>query len=490
MKTRTFLICLTLLLPACTSANIPLPADEVQDGGSITEAQPSPPAAASTTSEPDLTVTIGAPTGESIRPLLGINAGPVPIEADGADLTAAYQEIGVTLIRTHDFCGPLDMATMYPDQNADPYNPASYDFSASDQVFAAILGGGFEPYLRLGDSYGSANGFPPARPRAPVNPEHWVLAAVEVVRHYHELAEEAGIPLRYVEIWNEPDLSQFWDGSQQEFFSLFDQTAHALKNEFPTLLIGGPGLTQASALATPESHPGRLTSGQGQEYTRAFLDYLQSRQTPIDFFSWHMYSNNPKDFVKAAQFYRTELDTRGFTQVPLHNTEWNTALNTDNQAATEEFGLGGHGAAILTASWIAMQQEGIAEVTLYRGSSPSNRIGLGIFFADGQPKRAALVFSLWAELVQHPQWLRLTLDGDDPGLWLLAGQAETGEIAILIANPTEQSVVVQMILPDGRIAQPAAMKTVSDANDGIEESVPDVLIDIPAYSVQLIEINP
>lgn len=57
------------------------------------------------------------------------------------------------MIRTPDFFGPLDMATMYPDQNADPLDPASYEFAASDRVFAAILRGGFEPYLRLGDTW-------------------------------------------------------------------------------------------------------------------------------------------------------------------------------------------------------------------------------------------------------------------------------------------------------------------------------------------------
>jgi len=75
------------------------------------------------------------------------------------------------------------MATIYPDQNADPSDPASYDFAASDEVFAAILAGGFEPYLRLGDSWNNAPRFPAADPRRPTNPGNWTRAAVEVVRH-------------------------------------------------------------------------------------------------------------------------------------------------------------------------------------------------------------------------------------------------------------------------------------------------------------------
>ena len=88
----------------------------------------------------------------------------------------------MTMIRTHAYYGPLDMGAIYPDQNADPLDPASYHFEESDRVFQAILDGGFEPYLRLGDSLM----VPGLEQRAPTNPENWVRAADEVVRRYEE----------------------------------------------------------------------------------------------------------------------------------------------------------------------------------------------------------------------------------------------------------------------------------------------------------------
>ena len=131
------------------------------------------------------TLTIGARTGASVQPLLGINAGPGPQGDSGnVDLTAAYQQRGVNLVRNHDYYGPLDMSTLYPDRSKDPLLQSSYNFTgvldaryarSSDSVFASIVGGGFEPYFRLGDSYNNVKA-PDSTQRA-----NWVQAAVQVL---------------------------------------------------------------------------------------------------------------------------------------------------------------------------------------------------------------------------------------------------------------------------------------------------------------------
>ena len=90
----------------------------------------------------------------SMKPLLGINAGPVPSgEAGNADLTEQYRWAGVQEVRTQDFYGLLDLIVMYPDLVTDPDAEGFYDFAGSDKAFAAIVNAGIEPYLRLGDSY-------------------------------------------------------------------------------------------------------------------------------------------------------------------------------------------------------------------------------------------------------------------------------------------------------------------------------------------------
>ena len=438
--------------------------------------QPTPSAPA----QADILLTVdAAPSGETIRPLLGVGGGPLPADrrSNNPVLTEQYHAIGVTMIRTHDLGGPLDMATMYPDQNADPHDPASYDFEASDQVFAAIVEGGFEPYLRLGDSMGTAPGMPTLESRAPTNPDNWVQAAVEVVRHYDELSRQAGVPLRYVEIWNEPNFKQFWDATPREFYDLFAKTAAALKAEFPHLMIGGPGLASSGGSLTPE----------GEQYTQRFLDYLQQHNTPLDFFSWHVYSSDAAIYVQLATYYRQQLDAHGYTETESHITEWNTAMQGEDE--TDAVRNTARGAALMTAAWIGLQEGGVAVSTFYRGNESGQHGNMGLFYADGRAKPMALAFSLWAEMAAHPQRLAVTPTGsDDPNrLWVLAGQDERGEVALLIANPTDTPTSWEALFAGRDLVEGATLYQVSDASDEVQVSTLETpAAEIGAYTVQLL----
>ncbi len=433
---------------------------------------PPPTAATAVTAQISLTINPASPAGD-IRPLLGINIGPIPAgNPANPDLTDAYHTIGVQMVRTHDFYGPLDMATLYPDQTADPADPASYDFSASDEVFRAILAGGFEPYLRLGDSWNAGEGFPPANPRHPTNPANWVQAAVQVVRHYRTMADTAGVPLRYVEIWNEPDGSQFWDDSPDAFYSLFAAAAVALKAEFPDLKIGGPGFSPAGAL-----------SPKGKLFSADMVRTLAEKNVPLDFLSWHIYSNNPQTFVDAAQFYRQLLDDNGYTQTESHISEWNTETRTANPAVR----TGSEAAAILSAAWIGLQQQGVAVSTLYRGPDPDINAPtfLGIFYADARPKPGALAFSLWSELAKYPQVISTAVD--DGSLWVLGGKNNAGSVAVLIANPTESTTAWALNVA-GDAPEVVTIRQISRADETAVQTFTanPAGVTLPPFSVQLV----
>ena len=70
-----------------------------------------------------------------------INCGPIPNHdvVNGADLTSQYQQIGIDFIRTHDFSGPTDISTIFPDFSKDPTLPSSYNFTSSSRFFCNLF---------------------------------------------------------------------------------------------------------------------------------------------------------------------------------------------------------------------------------------------------------------------------------------------------------------------------------------------------------------
>ncbi len=461
---------------------------------------------------PQVVIELGKTTNASIRPLLGVNAGPLPAGRDpaNADLTLAYRRSGVTMVRTHDFYGPLDMATMYPDRTGDPHDRDSYAFAQSDAVWKRIVDGGFEPYFRIGDSFNNVR--PPASRQERNN---WAQAAVEVVRHYREGKWDGfKTPFRYVEIWNEPDNQHFWPRPRvfQEFMELYMETAMRLKKAFPDLQVGGPAITHASSILP-----------RGQRWTRDFLASVRKSGAPLDFLSWHIYSNDPEEWANTAQFFRSKLDAEGFRSVPMHVTEWNTdtrRFDMEDTSGAEDASAGkfqepgarkipigprgaparrgirpkeeslalrtgGKGAAILTAAWIAMQENGVDLATFYRGPDPAMDAPefYGMFYANGEPKKTAQAFSLWAQMAAHPRTVRASVV-PRTGLWCLAGQDEAGERALLVANPTETPVLYRVL---GLGQADVGLLEVSDRSKEIRSLTPPPDgVEIGEYTVQLL----
>ncbi len=413
--------------------------------------------------------------------LLGVNAGPVPLgdATKNPDVTLKYQNAGVKLVRNQGYFGPLDMAIMYPDKTKSPSDPNSYNFLTggplatfgSDYVFNSIISGGFEPYFRLGDSMNN-----PSPPSDNMESENWAQAAVNVLKHYRQgLWNGFNSNFSYVEIGNEPDNEQFWPKPLQfmEYCLLYEKTAPAIKAAFPELKAGGPGFA-----------PGACFSPNGQEKVKAFLDYVKDKKLPLDFFSFHIYSDKVSDYDSAASFYRNELDSRGFTDVPLHVTEYHTSTSNYVYRAAAK------GAALNTGFWISMQNNNISIATIYRGNDPEITFPefYGIFFADGNPKKIGLAFQLWSEVYALQNRVNHTVSGNSDGLYFLAARDSTGNIGMLIANAGATTKTWTISDPVFIAIYKTTLKTVSDDYSDINISAPTSLeITIKPDTVQLLK---
>ncbi|MBS4097177.1 MAG: hypothetical protein KGZ83_10135 [Sulfuricella sp.] len=436
----------------------------------------------------DLTLTLGS-SGSALKPLLSINAGPTPPTNSGAlDQTAIYQRLGVKMVRTHDFNGPFDMVYMYPDRSLDPTQQSAFNFTSpagksplsSDDVYKAITAGGFGVYLRIGDSAGDAK-TPSDSERA-----NWAKAAVQVLKHYAK-GQWSGFngDIQYVEIGNEPDSSGFWTGTATQFYQLYVETAKALRAEFPTLKIGGPGITQ-----------GGYSTTLGKQWVSNFLDYVKSNGAPLDFFSWHIYSNSADDFATAAAYYRTTLDGKGYTATESHLTEWNSGGSTTNTTTNSDYRAKAKGAAVITAGWIGLQEQGVNQAFFYRGAdigTPDPQL-YGLIFPDGTPKKSALAYSLWNEVLGYATRYPLTFSETlvATGVKALAAQRSDGALAILVANTGTSSVKWTLAFPDSRklASYPLTLKTLDDSDTLLKVNTPSATeFDLAAGTAQLLLVH-
>ena len=226
------------------------------------------------------------------------------------------KDIGIRDIRIHD-SKSFDWDVIFPNWNADPNSPASYDFSSSDRILQSMQDHGFVPFMRLGASVGAVTNIA----RLGTNPpdvNKWCTIANNIIGHYvNGWGNGHHYNLKYVEIWNEPDIG-FWKGDQNKFNQLCRQTILTLRRNYPQLKYGVSGISNVvkhrqfadnllASLADPNGQGGRV---------------------PLDFFSWHVYEmgRGVGSFKKFATTAQQLLDKNGYTSTASICTEYNAFL--------------------------------------------------------------------------------------------------------------------------------------------------------------------
>jgi xylan 1,4-beta-xylosidase len=385
-----------------------------------------------------LTIDAGKVVGE-IRSFQGLNGLPSPVMAGLPSLIEQYRDLHVDQVRTHDAMGPTEIdskfdirngelrwlipdsaqrtgvvktgneSIIFPDWKADPEKPESYNFAPTDGVIAAIRASGAEVYYRIGRSWG-----------ANVNPPEDFNKFASVVKHiamHYNQGWSNGFHdgIRYWEFWNEPD-GLFWSGTPEQFYSLYEKTARALKSVDSSLKVGGDGK------AFPSDDGG---------YREGFIDYCAAHHVSLDFYSWHTYANgsaDPYDAVRLAREIRSILDTHGFPRAESILSEWNLSADfTEPEKAELQ---GPHNAAYIGAVLSYFQDTSIDHAHFYRGDAA----WMGLFGLDGKYFKTAYAFKAMSKMLETPR--RLAIEGTDTfGFAALAGRSGDGNtVQILISN--------------------------------------------------------
>ena len=372
-------------------------------------------------------------TDRRIKPLHGVNSGPKTYNFM-MDTSASFKEAGFPFARLHDVEYPLgsgafvDIHCVFPDFNADPDNPASYRFTHTDAYIQAIVDTGCEVFYRLGESID--HGPLKTYVRPPADYEKWARICEGIVRHYNEgWANGFHHRIRYWEIWNEPENPPMWTGTKEEYFKLYSVTANHLKKRFPDLKIGGYAGCGFYAVTRPGSdafHQSFLT------YFSQFLDYISAPDTkaPLDFFSWHIYNDNPQEVVEHANYVASVLKQKGFAHTENVLNEWNYGGHSFEQMRQV-------GAACYVGSVLCALQHSPVDLAMYYDAQP--RQEYGCLFRQGTTTPSKAYYPMKAFGALYRLGYEAVSSCEDKRVYLCA--ASNGrDVAALLCNNAKDDV--------------------------------------------------
>lgn len=246
-----------------------------------------------------------------------------------AQLRRCHKELGFRHVRFHGLLGD-DIGILVATKDR-----LLYSFFNADKIVDFLLSIGMKPFVELSFmpealASGHTTVF---HYRANVTPpkdyEAWAALIDKLVRHWVERYGLDEVRTWPFEVWNEPNLKQFWTGTQEDYFNLYRHTAKAIKAIDDGLKVGGPSTAKNA-------------------WIEEFLDYCDREKLLVDFVSTHHYPNDvlapdalpdldddtemqlahgPRGIMRAwtqEARLRTDVRPKGY---PLYYTEWNTSSN-------------------------------------------------------------------------------------------------------------------------------------------------------------------
>jgi xylan 1,4-beta-xylosidase len=169
-----------------------------------------------------------------------------------------------------------------------------YNWTILDRIFDSFQSAGVKPLVEIGFMPEALSTRPePYRHNFPDGPiftgwayppkdyQKWSEVVFQFVRHLRERYGDAEVKTWLWEVWNEPDID-YWKGTPQEYFKLYDFSVGAVLRALPEARIGGPDSTGP---ANPKA----------ADFLRSFLDHCAHQPnyvsgkvgSRLDFISFH-----------------------------------------------------------------------------------------------------------------------------------------------------------------------------------------------------------
>ena len=378
--------------------------------------------------------------------------GQPPIQGANFDLFHYLKEAGVPYCRLHDTAGRyggncyVDIPNIFRNFDADPEDPASYDFAFTDHLIKAMVENGLEPVYRLGVTIENDHQIRSFYLEPPNDNLKWAKICEGIICHYTEgWANGFNYKITYWEIWNEPDNfedpeeNSMWHGNKEQYFELYNTATTYLKAKFPHLKFGGYASCGFYALKEDKVVTNSAASDRAEyfiEFFDAFLEYVKENKCTLDFFSWHSYDpieNNRK----YAHYVRRRLDEIDYTHTETTCNEWNPDVWN---------AYGRHEHAALTCGMMLMWQDTPLDSAMFYdcGFGASNYNSLFNPY-DRKPFPVYYAFLAFNELYQRGAQAAVTCDAE--GVYAVAAADKTGCVVIANTNEKPEKLTLELGRP-------------------------------------------
>jgi len=377
-----------------------------------------------------------------IKPMHAVNNGPVDGGVRGVGNLSDYKAAGIPFARNHDasFCSTyggehtVDVHRIFKNFDADENDPNSYVFAPTDKYLKSHLKAGTEIFYRLGASieHGYKKGTYP-----PKDFLKWARICEHIIMHYNEgWADGFEFGIKYWEIWNEPDCmnadgsNPCWQGTEDEFIDFYCVSATYLKNRFPDLCIGGPAFCSRSV--TP--------------FKEKFMCEVQKRNAPLDFFSYHLYKNDPMYFAEASVANREALDKYGFKETPAILNEWNYVkgwLDDDFKYSLNTI-RNLKGASYVSAVFCVCQANPV-DMLMYYDARPCGFCGLFEAYTY-EPRKPYYSFYMFNELYKQKNSIECEFGKDN--IYTCASKSEDGALVFMTYFDNDEKEATKRVALD------------------------------------------
>ena len=436
--------------------------------------------------EPDRSFQIDfTQTAGPMKPLHGINNSPITWGEKLPELA----EAGIPYVRLHDTAGAfggtyfVDIPNIFPNADADALDPASYDFAFTDAYLKGLAESGVKIFYRLGVTIENHHTIKAYRIHPPKDLEKFAQICAGIVRHYNEgWADGFHYGIEYWEIWNEPENPPMWTGTREEYFEMYRVTANYLKEQFPNIKVGGYAGCGFYAVNRPNCNDffkSFLT------WFDAFLDYVTAEATcaPLDFYSWHLYTDDPEEIILHANYVDKKLKEHGLDRTENIFDEWNYMHGGDPDIYDKMKEMPG---TAFTASALCLMQPSPIDKAMYYDALPQRTYGGLYYFPSGKVTKT--YYSLWMFNKLYQLGTSVTVESSGRiKCYALAAKNSEHAAVLLVNNESEpKNIALEFV---GAHMEDFSI-TLLDADHLAEKAtlaVNDSVVVLPPLSVVLLE---